>query len=294
MTIQQIIKKIALSVIICFLALLANCQNSENQAKHSDAATKHSAGDDYTVACYYFPNWGPVGQSEWENLAKAKPRFPGHQQPRIPLWGPQNEQDPKVMAQKIDAAVDNGIDCFIFDWYWYDNGTRLSKGLEEGFLKAANNKRIKFALMWCNHDSSAEITGRYGVVKPETFETITDYVIKNYFSHPSYWKIDGCPYFSVYEFFNLVKTYKDVPNTIKALERFRQKTKEAGFPDLHLNIVAWGVRPADLLESNPQLRVDSLTSYVWVHHFNLPDFPANDYHAMMDIYYNMLQQGGGK
>ena len=39
-----------------------------------------------------------------------------------------------------------------------------------------------------------------GAVKPETFESLTDYVIENYFKHPSYWKIDGCPYFSIYEF----------------------------------------------------------------------------------------------
>jgi len=52
--------------------------------------------DDYTVACYYFPNYrvdlrnaavhGP-GWSEWELVKRAEPRFPGHRQPRVPLWG---------------------------------------------------------------------------------------------------------------------------------------------------------------------------------------------------------------
>ena len=49
----------------------------------------------------------------------ALPRFPGHYEPNVPLWGYQADNDPSVMAQKIDAAADHGIDHFLFDWYWY-------------------------------------------------------------------------------------------------------------------------------------------------------------------------------
>jgi sucrose-6-phosphate hydrolase SacC (GH32 family) len=38
------------------------------------------------VAVYYFPNWGPVTQSEWGAIKAAKPRFEGHAQPKIPVW----------------------------------------------------------------------------------------------------------------------------------------------------------------------------------------------------------------
>jgi sucrose-6-phosphate hydrolase SacC (GH32 family) len=38
------------------------------------------------VAAYYFPNWGPVTQSEWGAIKAAKPRFEGHAQPKIPVW----------------------------------------------------------------------------------------------------------------------------------------------------------------------------------------------------------------
>jgi hypothetical protein len=242
------------------------------------------------VACYYFPNWGPKGESEWGVLQAAKPKFEGHIQPKVPLWGYQNEQDPAVMAQKIDAAADSGIDSFIFDWYWYDTGSKFGKALENGFLKAPNNNRIKFAVMWCNHDDGPN---HPGAVARATFETITDYVIKNYFTHPSYWKIDGCPYFSIYQFFSLVETFGgSIPETTAALERFRQKTKAAGFPDLHLNVVCWGVRPEGLLTRNPGLQVDSLTSYVWVHHISVPDFPATQYQILADAYFQTLYNGG--
>ena len=49
---------------------------------------------DYTVACYYFPNYhidprnetdhGP-GWTEWELVKRAEPRFAGHRQPLVPL-----------------------------------------------------------------------------------------------------------------------------------------------------------------------------------------------------------------
>ena len=77
------------------------------------------------VAAYYFPNWHEetqpaVSHGEWEALKNAKPRFPGQPQPRVPLWGYQDEADPEVMAQKIDAAADHGVDAFLFDWYWHN------------------------------------------------------------------------------------------------------------------------------------------------------------------------------
>src|ERR1041385_4237660 len=90
--------------------------------------------------------------SEWELVKAAKPRFTGHQQPKVPLWGYGDESDPKVMAQKIAAAADHGIDAFIFDWYYSNEGPSLESALARGFLGAANNTRLKFALMWANDD----------------------------------------------------------------------------------------------------------------------------------------------
>ena len=115
-----------------------------------------------TVASYYFGNYHPGDPrntktkgpqwSEWDLVKAAKPRFPGHHQPNVPLWGYADESDPKVMEQKIAAAADHGVDAFIFDWYAYDDGPFLDRPIDLGFLKAANNDRLKFAFMWANHD----------------------------------------------------------------------------------------------------------------------------------------------
>ena len=267
------------------------------------AATEDAAPDDVQVAVYYFPNWGPENASEWASLKRAQPRFEGHAQPKVPAWGYQDETDPAVMAQKIEAAADHGIDAFIFDWYYYnedesglaggawDGSKYLYKALEEGFLAAPNNDRLKFGIMWCNHNLGDKVKG---AVKPETFEKLTDYVIENYFKHPSYWKINGCPYFSIYEVNTFIETFGgDRDAAAAALEKFREKTKAAGFPGLHLNGVLYGLGGADRNGTVAALGLDSVTSYVWIHHYSLPDFPATDYQQVADGYFAAVENGGG-
>ena len=109
------------------------------------------------TAVYYFPNYhvdprnealhGPTW-TEWELVKQAVPRWTGHQQPRVPLWGYTDEADPEQMAQKIDAAADHGVDAFLFDWYWYDEKPFLESSINNGFLKAKNSEKMKFYIMW--------------------------------------------------------------------------------------------------------------------------------------------------
>ena len=106
------------------------------------------------VAAYYFPNWHSdpriealhgKGWTEWRVAEYATPRFPGHEQPRIPLWGYQDESRPEVMGQKIAAAKQYGVDAFIFDWYCFNDGPYRTRALDEGFLKAPNCGDVQFA-----------------------------------------------------------------------------------------------------------------------------------------------------
>ena len=262
------------------------------------------------VAAYYFPNWGPEPYSEWGAVKVAKPRFAGHAQPKVPLWGYENENDPTVMAHKIDSAADHGLDAFIFDWYYYDrvssestgpqdpashwDGSKyLSSALEHGYLGAPNNERVRFAVMWCNHDLG---TLAKGAVSPETFDRLADYVIEKYFKHPAYWKIDGCPYFSIYEVDTFLQTFGgDVAKAVDALDRFRSKVQAVGFPDLHLNgvLFALGRRGNSAAALTKELKLDSATSYTWIHHYALPDFPATDFDIVANAYFQFVEHGGG-
>jgi hypothetical protein len=74
------------------------------------------------VCAYYFPNWHPnhqndkwhgKGWTEWNVVKYATPRFEGHKQPKVPLWGYEDESDPVVMSKKVEAAANYGIDGFI-------------------------------------------------------------------------------------------------------------------------------------------------------------------------------------
>jgi hypothetical protein len=270
--------------------------------------------DRITVVSYYFGNYHPgdprnvkakgPGWSEWELVKAAKPRFPGHHQPNVPLWGYTDESDPAMMAKKIDAAADHGIDAFIFDWYYYDDGPFLDRPIDRGFLKARNNKRLKFALMWANHDwldiqpyrkGTAQKVLYRGRVSPETFDTIGDHLVKDYFRHPSYWKIDGKPYFSFYDLTKLLENFGSVEATRAALDRLRAKAVAAGLPGLHLNAVVWGQtilpgagKPADIGKLVKDLGFDSVTSYVWIHHVSLPA-QQTDYNFVRDAYFQYWQ-----
>ncbi|MHB0857988.1 MAG: glycosyltransferase WbsX family protein [Anaerolineae bacterium] len=256
------------------------------------------------VAAYYFPQYHPdprndawhgQGWSEWELVRRAEPRFPGHQQPRVPLWGYEDESLPEVMARKIDAAADHGLDAWIWDWYWYEDGPFLQRALEEGFLKARNADRLRFALMWANHDwldihpakrSSPPHLLAPGSVSLAAFETATEHMLRTYLGHPSYWRLEGGLYFSVYEIVRLIRGLGGLEATRGALDGFRARTRAAGLGDLHLNAVVWGLQvlPGELPITDANallgaLGLDSVTSYVWVHHQRMDGFPTTDYRA---------------
>jgi len=264
---------------------------------------------DVRVGCYYFPNYhvdprnekihGP-GWTEWQLVRHATPRFPNHQQPKVPLWGYEDESKPEVMEKKIDAAVDHGIDHFIFDWYHYEDGPYLERCLEQGFLKARNVDRIDFALMWANHDwvnvhPMSRAFGKEllypGKVSPKVFRFITDLIVDRYFSHPSYLKVEGCPYFSIYDLGQFVAIHGSVEATRNAIDAFRERVRSAGFPDLHFNAVVWGkpVLPGEkVIRDLPQLITalgfDSVTSYVWIHHVELDETPFTPFQKVLKKY----------
>jgi hypothetical protein len=283
--------------------------------KTESMETNMKDSDSITVASYYFPNYHPgdprnvqekgAAWTEWELMKAAKPRFPGHQQPKVPLWGYEDESDPKVMAKKIAAAADHGVDAFIFDWYHYDDGPFLNRCLDEGYLKAPNRERVKFSLMWANHDwitifpyhKGAEQKVLYpGIVSPEGFERIGRHVIQDYFLQPSYWRIDGKPYFSFYDLTKLMAGFGSLEATREALDKFRAQAREAGLPGIHLNAVVWGraILPgegqvADARQLVEDLGFDSVTSYVWVHHVPLNE-QQTDYNLVRDQYLNYWDQ----
>jgi len=257
--------------------------------------------NEYYVAAYIWPSchhdyrfgdmlW-PEGTGEWEVIKKGTTRFDGHYQPRVPLWGYELDDDPEVMERWIDAATDHGVNVFIFDWYWFDDGPFLESSLNNGFLKAGNKGKMKFYVMWANHDVRRNYWNVHkfeddtsilweGAVDRENFDIVVERVINQYFKQPNYFKIDGEPVFMVFAPNNLVKGLGGLENTKIALEYFREETRKAGFPGMHLQFRAGGGMEPSLLsgaysegksvnEIVEYLGVNSVTKYNWGHN---PDY----------------------
>lgn len=213
----------------------------------------------YDIAAYVWPAYTgeetkahifwEEGYGEWQTVRKMKPLFEGHLWPRKPLWGYVNEADPYVMEMEIEAAVSHGVNVFIYDWYWYDNGPFLEQCLNNGFLKARNHNKMKFYLMWANHtarsmwdkrNSDMNVPIWDGAVDRKTFDRIVERTINTYFSDPSYYKIDGKPVYMIFDLPNLVRGLGGTEETKKALESFREQTVRAGFPGLELQVCIKG------------------------------------------------------
>ena len=255
-----------------------------------------AAAKAYDVAAYVWPAYHdepryqdigifPDHRGEWESIYNAQPRFEGHRQPRVPLWGYFDEASPRMQEKIIKTATKYGVNTFIFDWYWYDGRPFLERVLNEGFLKARNREKMQFYLMWANHtanaywDRTATDKSRVywrGEVDRATFEQMTDHLVRDYLTQPNYYRIDGRPVFAIYEIGTFIRGMGGLEEARQALDSFRRKCVEAGLPGLHLQAIVWGALPATLSDTPGdqsqtqdhtlrKLGFDSMTNYQWCH-----------------------------
>jgi hypothetical protein len=262
----------------------------------------------YDVAAYIWPAYTgdevrtrmfwTEGIGEWQSVKNAVRKFPEHNWPRKPIWGYVNEADPYVMEMQINAAADHGINVFIYDWYWYDRRPFLENCLNDGYLNAKNNDRVKFYLMWANHNVNYTWDIRIshlqdsliwdGAVDRKEFEIIANRLIEKYFNHPSYYKINGKPVFMIYDLTNLMKGLGGADATRDAFEWFREQAVKAGLPGLHLQMTMWGKMnfnlsgvdggiTANYSEIVNRVGFDSMTHYQFVHFTDID----RDYNEIM-------------
>ncbi|MHB1767965.1 MAG: glycoside hydrolase family 99-like domain-containing protein [Phycisphaerae bacterium] len=304
-------KSFFLAVVVCSSVLLLGLIRPARQASGLGTAVR------YTVAVYDWPCYHPSkfmqaklgkGWTEWDLIKKAKARFPGQYQPKVPLWGYTNEANPRVMAHAIAAMADHGVNVIIFDWYRFQhNKSILESALRAGFLKAPNHGRLKFALMWANGSFGNIFPFKPGetwsnvpvwlhaAVDRRDFDRITRSAI-HYFKRPDYWKINGKPYFSIYDLPTLIRGLGGVAATHAALEHFRAEARAAGFPGLDMNVI---IKPYDLphelalvkgqpMPGDPSQRIETVaemfhafgfnsgTLYTWAQQV-APEYPTESY-----------------
>jgi hypothetical protein len=232
------------------------------------------------LGAYYYPGWHhcpvrdaalPKGWREWDLLSRMEPRFAGHRQPLVPLWGAEDESIPAVFAKKIAAAADHGIDFFTFAFYWSRGKQLLHGALERGFLPAVGNSSFRFALMWANRmprrvmpvknpEAALIDPQRLVYTDPEDFLSFIKWIGEHYFSHPNYLRLGNAAYLSIFDTTFFLRQLG--PERVRqAIAAARSWLAANGLGPLHLAAIDPLPEHRPLLAS---LGFDSVTHYVFL------------------------------
>lgn len=175
-------------------------------------------------------NWGP-GFTEWNNVVRARPQFPGHEQPHLPAdLGFYDLRLPDVMQAQAALAQQYGIHGFCFYHYWFGGRRLLEQPLHQ-MLRSAQPEQ-PFCLCWANENWTRTWDGGDHQVLVEQHYSDEDdlahlrYLLE-FFRDPRYIKIDGRPVFLMYR-------SELHPDIVGATRRWRDAAIKAGFPDLYL------------------------------------------------------------
>ena len=244
-------------------------------------AALNSLAAEYDVAAYVWPayqgepRWMELkifahGNGEWQSVYEARPKRDGHYQPLVPYWGYEKDDDPKAVARQIDAALAAGVNVFVYDWYWYEGRPFLENALNNGFLKAPNSERMKFSIMYANHNVNSRWDNKAAELGPtiwksyiplDEFKRLCDRWVSMYFTRPNYHKINGKCVFSFYQFYEYVKGVGGVANAKEGIEYLRNAVRKAGLGGLHLQLL-WHSND-DPTEQIKLYGFDSVSMYNW-------------------------------
>jgi hypothetical protein len=189
---------------------------------------------------FYLPQFHPIpendewwgkGFSEWTNVAKARPLFKGHIQPKIPAdLGFYDLRLPEIREKQAEIARENGVYGFCYWHYWF-NGKRL---LERPFNEVLQSKKpdFPFCLAWANESWTGIWYGaRDKLLMEQTYGGKDDLIshfkyLEKAFTDERYIKIDNKPVFVIYR-------PRYLPDSKFILDFWREMAVKIGFPDIY-------------------------------------------------------------
>jgi hypothetical protein len=147
--------------------------------------------------------WWGEGFTEWTNVVKGRPRFPGHYQPHLPKdLGFYDLRLPDTREAQANLARQYGIYGFCYYHYWFEGRRLLEKPVDE--ILATGQPDFPFMLCWANENWSRNWDGGFDKIlvaqnySEEDFILQARYLVK-FFNDHRYIKIKGRPVFAIYK-----------------------------------------------------------------------------------------------
>ncbi len=150
--------------------------------------------------------WWGAGFTEWTNVRKARPLFPGHYQPKVPTeLGYYDLRSVDVRIKQAQLAQSAGIEGFCFWHYWF-GGRRL---LEQVFSEIVSSgiPDFPFCLCWANHSwykKTWSLSNSRKLLVKQVYNGEADYSAHFYAMLPAfrdkrYLKVDGKLMFGIFD-----------------------------------------------------------------------------------------------
>ncbi len=177
--------------------------------------------------------WGK-GFTEWVNVKKAKPLYPGHVQPRVPLHqNYYNLLDKNVMRRQAGLAAKAGIYGFCFYHYWFNGRLVLEKPAEQ--LLGDKSIALCYCFAWANEPWTKTWHGAGGdkeILIPQSYggeeEWSRHYTyFRPFFQDKRYIKEEGRPVLLIYRL-------RNIPRFNDMLRYWNKRAQEDGFPGIFL------------------------------------------------------------
>ena len=175
--------------------------------------------------------WWGKGFTEWTNVAKAKPLFPGHYQPHVPAdLGFYDLRLPEARHAQAELAREYGIAGFCYYHYWFGGRRILERPVDE--ILKSSEPDFPFCLCWANHSWNTAWQGTSNTLIEQVYPGLNDHAahfdwLLQAFTDLRYLKVDGRPIFVIYEPDN-------IPDVRKVTDFWRDQAVKAGLPGLHL------------------------------------------------------------
>jgi len=181
--------------------------------------------------------WWGKGFTEWRNVCRAEPLFPGHHQPQLPAdLGFYDLRLAESRIAQAELARRHGIHGFCHYHYWFQGKRLLERPVAD--MLATGQPDFPFCLCWANEPWSRRWDGSDSeVLQPQQYSAEDDLAhirwLLGPLSDPRAIRVHGRPMFMVYR-------GDQLPDPSRTIDCWRREAERAGLPGLYLVAVETG------------------------------------------------------